>query len=163
MLEGARRPGFFRGVLTVVAKLLHLVAPDVAFFGEKDYQQLTLIRRMAADLDMPVEIVGVPTVREADGLALSSRNRYLSAERASPALRCPRRCAPGGRRDPRAARLACGRPPARARRDARSSSSTTWRSPIPLGPGPEHGPARLLVAARVGTTRLIDNAPVDLP
>jgi pantoate--beta-alanine ligase len=80
VLEGVVRPGHFRGMLTVVAKLMAMTQPDVALFGEKDYQQLVLIGRMATDLAVPVRVVGVPTVREADGLALSSRNHYLSAD-----------------------------------------------------------------------------------
>ena len=90
VLEGAHRPGHFRGVTTVVSKLFHATRPHVAVFGQKDFQQLTIIRRMVTDLDMGIEIVGLPTVREADGLAMSSRNRRLSAEQRTAAVCVPR-------------------------------------------------------------------------
>jgi pantoate--beta-alanine ligase len=186
--EGASRPGFFHGVLTVVLKLLHLTRPDLAFFGEKDYQQLALIRRMVADLDLPVEIVGVPTVREPDGLALSSRNRYLSAPQRRGALALSAAL--------RAGVVAAGRgvggDGVLAAASAAFEASGTGEAALPvekaatpdpqavmpdvesakldylvltdpdLGPAPTRGPARLLVAAWIGTTRLIDNARVDL-
>jgi pantoate--beta-alanine ligase len=162
VLEGASRPGFFRGVLTVVLKLLHLTRPHAAFFGEKDYQQLTLVKLMARDLDLDVDITGVPTVREPDGLALSSRNRYLPAEQRAPALALSRALA--------AAAAERGRGEAAARAAAESVFARTPGAALDyvavtdplLGPAPAHGPARMLIAARVGTTRLIDNAPLSL-
>ncbi|MEU1311837.1 pantoate--beta-alanine ligase [Streptomyces cinnamoneus] len=163
-LEGASRPGHFDGVLTVVAKLLHLTGPDLALFGQKDAQQLALIRRMARDLNFPVEIVGVPTVREGDNLALSSRNRYLSdADRAS-ALELSRALLTG------AAALEAG--PAAVRRSARVvlDAAAAMEPPVVLDylalvdpadftevTDDHSGEAVLAVAARVGTTRLIDN------
>ncbi|CUR54442.1 Pantothenate synthetase [metagenome] len=161
-LEGAVRPGHFRGVATVVAKLLGLVAPDLAFFGEKDYEQLALIRQMVSDLCMGVEIVGVPTVREPDGLAMSSRNRNLSpAEHASArslsqALRAG---AAAGSAGGQAVLAAAGA--VLAAEPSVQVDYLALRSPD-LGDPPLAGPGRLLVAARVGTTRLIDNLQVEL-
>lgn len=162
VLEGAARPGHFSGVLTVVGKLLHLVLPTCAVFGEKDYQQLTLVRRMVLDLDWPYEIVGVPTVREADGLAMSSRNRYLTPdqrERAR-ALSAALRAGVAAATDGEAAALAA----AREVLDATEGIDVDYlelRDPD-LGPAPASGSARLLLAARVGSTRLIDNTGVTL-
>jgi pantoate--beta-alanine ligase len=161
--EGASRPGHFDGMLTVVAKLLHLTRPGAALYGQKDAQQLALIRRMATDLNFPVEIVAVPTVREPDGLALSSRNRYLSADERTRALALSRALFAG--RDaladgPEAVRGA-------ARRSFAGSGLTADYVDLidpadftPAAPG-HVGPAVLAVAARVGATRLIDNIPLE--
>ncbi|ADG96915.1 pantoate/beta-alanine ligase [Segniliparus rotundus DSM 44985] len=161
-LEGALRPGHFTGVLTVVMKLLAACGATWAVFGEKDYQQLTLIRQMIRDLDLPVSAIGVPTVREEDGLALSSRNVYLSpherqqAAGLSAALRAG---AAEGERGPDAVLGA-----ARATLEGYPGLAVDYlelRDPD-LRQCPQRGPARLLVAARCGTTRLIDNMPVSL-
>jgi pantoate--beta-alanine ligase len=158
ILEGAARPGHFRGVLTVVAKLLSMTAPDVAVFGEKDYQQLVLIRRMVTDLNLPVHVVGVPTVREPDGVALSSRNRYLTEQERTVAARLPRAlsAAAGAASAGRGAAIAAGRA-VLAVEPALVAEYFAVRDPL-LREAPAHGEARILVAARVGTTRLIDNA-----
>jgi pantoate--beta-alanine ligase len=163
-LEDKFRPHFFGGVCTVVAKLLLQVAPDFAMFGEKDYQQLMVVTAMARDLDMPTRIVGVPTIRETDGLALSSRNAYLSdAERAvAPALhRALTECAK---------RLKAGAPMAASLADAETQVEAAGfavdyleaRHADTLAPvaSIKDGPVRLLVAARLGRTRLIDNIGV---
>ncbi|MDG4822436.1 pantoate--beta-alanine ligase [Asanoa sp. WMMD1127] len=165
LLEGASRPGFFHGVLTVVLKLFNLVRPDLAFFGEKDYQQLTLIRRMVLDVNLPIEVRGVPTVREADGLALSSRNRYLTeservaALRLSGALRAGAAAAQRGA-DADGVLAAAHQIFADGTTDVRLDYLVLLDPD--LGPPPGHGPARMLVAAKVGGTRLIDNMPIDL-
>lgn len=166
-LCGASRPGHFEGVATVVTKLFNMVQPDLAVFGEKDYQQLAVIRRMTADLDIPVTIIGAPTVRSEDGLAMSSRNRYLSqAERAiAPriyaALREAARRIEGGERD-LAAVSAQGM---QALRDAgmvpdyfevRDAHSL-------LEPAPQARELVVLTAARLGKARLIDNLRVTRP
>jgi pantoate--beta-alanine ligase len=160
ILEGASRPGFFGGVLTVVLKLLHLTRPDAAFFGEKDFQQLALITRMVRDLDLETDIVGVPTVRDPDGLALSSRNRYLTAQERQSALalsRALRAGAAAAKEGPERALAEAG-----AVIGAESGVSLDYLAatdPL-LGPAPAVGDGRLLVAARVGGTRLIDNTAV---
>jgi len=164
VLEGASRPGHFDGVLTVVAKMLHLVRPDFAFYGQKDAQQLLLIRRMVQDLDFPVEVVAVPTVREHDDLALSSRNTYLSPADREVALSLSRALNAG------AEQVDAG--PAAVRRAARDVlvkeplalvDYLVLVHPETLEQVPEwyRGPALLAVAAKVGTTRLIDNLPLE--
>jgi pantoate--beta-alanine ligase len=161
-LEGAVRPGHFPGVLTVVSKLFHIVGPDVAFFGEKDYQQLVLVKKMVRDLDFPLSIAGVPIVREADGLALSSRNVYLSPEERRRALVLQRalRAGAGVSAHGADAVLTTARGVLAEEPDV-AVDYLALRSPD-LGPAPAAGWARLLVAARVGTTRLIDNVAVRL-
>ena len=159
VLEGASRPGHFAGVLTVVTKLLGLVRPDVAVFGEKDYQQLALIRRTAADLELGVRIVGAPTVRDPDGLALSSRNRYLSPEQRQQALALSRALRAGAEEGPSGAGSVL-----KAATEELRGIDVDYLAlrGVELGPAPATGPARLLVAARVGTTRLIDNVALTL-
>lgn len=161
ILEGASRPGHFAGVLTVVAKLLHLTRPDIALFGEKDYQQLVLIDSMVRALDFSVEVVGVPTVREADGLAMSSRNRYLSREGRARAAAIPRALAAGR------AKIANGAEAVtHATRAALEAEGIDIDyavvTDVNLAEPPGHGPGRLLVAVRIDDVRLIDNAAVLL-
>jgi pantoate--beta-alanine ligase len=162
VLEGAVRPGHFAGVLTVVAKLFGMVRPDVAVFGEKDYQQLTLIRAMARELALGVEVVGVPTVREDDGMALSSRNRYLSAQQRSTAaaLSAALRAGAAAGLQGAGAVLAAARAVLAGAPDLRIDYLEL--TDPDLGPAPTAGPARLLVAARAGTTRLLDNTAVTV-
>jgi pantoate--beta-alanine ligase len=162
VLEGAVRPGHFAGVLTVVAKLFGLVRPDLAFFGEKDYQQLTLIRAMARELALGTEVVGVPTVREDDGMALSSRNRYLSPELRATAAALSRALRTGAAAGPQGADAVLA-----AAREVLATAPELVPDYLELtdpdlGPAPAAGPARLLVAARAGTTRLLDNTAVRL-
>lgn len=163
-LEGEHRPGHFDGVLTVVAKLLHLTAPDVALFGEKDAQQLTLIRHMVRDIDFPVEIVSVPTIREEGGLALSSRNTYLTegdlltARSLNRALQAGVAAAGGGAAETLAAASAVlAAEPGVSVDYLALVDEDTWE---PAGSTTHK--ARLLVAARIGTTRLIDNVSLTL-
>lgn len=161
-LDGVFRPGHFAGVATVVAKLFNIVQPDLAIFGEKDFQQLAIVRRLVADLAMGIEIVGLPTVREPDGLAMSSRNAYLApAERAralslSRALFAARDRAAAGERDGKA--LVEG---ARAMLDLDRLDYLELVDAATLAPVARvEGPSALLVAAFIGRTRLIDNVRI---
>jgi len=165
VLEGQARPGHFDGVLTVVGKLLHLTGADRSYYGQKDAQQMLLIRRMVRDLDFPVEVISVPTVREADGLAMSSRNMYLTESDRETALSLSRAL--------RAGAAAATEGPSAVRRAARA---VVVREPLALidylvlvhpstledVPEWYRGEALLAVAGRVGTTRLIDNIPVNV-
>ena len=165
---GAGRPGHFRGVATIVAKLFNIVRPDVAVFGEKDYQQLVTIRRMVQDLDFGIEIVGMPTVREEDGLAMSSRNGYLTEQQRRQAtaifrgLRKAQRECEGGERDS-AELVACVLDLLRSERDLEVEYVAVV-DPVTLERIPEvEDEAVMLVAARVGSTRLIDNMWLKAP
>lgn len=163
--EGEARPGHFDGVATVVARLLLSVAPTLALFGEKDFQQLAVIRRMVADLAIPVEIVAVPTVREPDGLALSSRNTYLSADERERAVALPRAL------EATRAAILGGTAASAALRDAKQAlvdagflkvDYVALVDSATLEPVEEAGgEARLIAAATIGTTRLIDNLAVE--
>ena len=165
-LCGAARPGHFDGVALVVTKLLLQAQADLAIFGEKDWQQIAVIRRLAKDLDIPTQVLGAPILREADGLAMSSRNRYLTnAERAAaPALFRALRVA--------ADAIAGGAAPAAACAEARASATAAGFEAIdyleardaetlePLATAPPEQPARVFAAARLGKARLIDNVPI---
>ncbi|HUH68001.1 MAG TPA: pantoate--beta-alanine ligase [Mycobacterium sp.] len=161
-LEGGPRPTHFAGVLTVVLKLLQIVRPDRVFFGEKDYQQLVLIRQMVADLNVDVAVVGVPTVREGDGLAMSSRNRYLDpvqrelAGTLSAALTAGVHAASAG--------AEAALDAARAVLDAVPALEVDYLQlrDAELGPLRANRPGRLMVAARLGTTRLLDNIAIEV-
>jgi pantoate--beta-alanine ligase len=163
ILEGASRPGHFAGMLTVVAKLFSLTGPDVAFFGEKDYQQLALVSAMVRDLNFPIDVRGVTTVRDTDGLALSSRNSYLSDAERSIAAAIPRaltaaQMCGGSVREKLAAAQA------ELVGDIEVTYLAAMRNDLQaeLDPDATNVPGRILIAARVGTTHLIDNCPISV-
>ncbi|MBB4631898.1 pantoate--beta-alanine ligase [Sphingosinicella soli] len=163
-LDGAHRPGHFDGVTTVVSKLLNQAQADFAMFGEKDYQQLLTVRRMAADLDIATQIVGVPTVREADGLALSSRNAYLSADERARAALFPKTliAARDAVRAGTAVEAALAEAEAALRAAGLVPDYVALRDAETLEPVRSlERPARILSAVRLGSTRLIDNLAVE--
>lgn len=167
-LCGASRPGHFDGVATVVAKLFNQVRPDIAVFGEKDWQQLAIVRRMASDLDLGIDVIGLPTQRDADGLALSSRNIYLSDEERLAARMLPRALGEAANAIGNGGEI--GESVARAVTTLEKAGfDVDYVSVVdgdlkPLtGMAENAGPARILAAARIGTTRLIDNLPVVTP
>jgi pantoate--beta-alanine ligase len=162
ILEGAARPGHFKGMLTIVGKLLHLTAPKYALYGEKDYQQLALITAMATQLRFPVEIIGVPTVREEDGLAMSSRNRFLSkTERAVAAVipRAIQAAAEVAKYDGAIAGVRAGSAILADHAEIEVDYLVITNPQL----GPAHqGEGRVLVAAQIGSTRLIDNISCEV-
>ncbi|SFK09432.1 pantoate--beta-alanine ligase [Bradyrhizobium sp. Gha] len=166
-LCGAFRPGHFRGVATVVCKLFNMVQPDVAFFGQKDFQQCAVVRRMAIDLNLPIEIVTVPTVREQDGLAMSSRNRYLSEEERHQALAISRGLAAAlnefcsGER--RVEKLIAVAKKHLETVDTLQYLELVDGDTLKTADSPLRRPAALCAAAYVGSTRLIDNVILTLP
>jgi pantoate--beta-alanine ligase len=161
-LEGGSRPTHFTGVLTVVLKLLQIVRPDRVFFGEKDYQQLVLIRQMVADLNLDVAVVGVPTVREVDGLAMSSRNRYLDPVQRELAGTLSAALVAGAHAASAGAQAALGA--ARSVLDAAPAIEVDYLElhDAELGPLQANRPGRLLIAARLGNTRLLDNIAIEV-
>ncbi len=161
-LEGAARPTHFAGVLTVVSKLFHIVAPDLAFFGQKDYQQLVLVTNMVRDLDFPLSVVGVPIVREPDGLALSSRNAFLSPRDRARATVLNRALRAGASASALGADAVLDAARAVLAEEPEVDVDYLELRDPQLGPAPAVGRARLLVAARFGTTRLLDNCAVQL-
>jgi pantoate--beta-alanine ligase len=166
LFEGASRPGHFDGMLTVVAKLFGIVQPDVAVFGQKDAQQVHLVGRMIEDLNLPLTLAVVDTVREEDGLALSSRNQYLSADDRVAAVTLSQALAAGAQAADGGVEAALAA--ARARIEADPAVKLDYLVIVDqlsfreAAPG-QHGPALMLVAARVGTTRLIDNRRITIP
>lgn len=164
MYEGAARPGHFSGVLTVVNKFLSLTQPDIALFGEKDYQQLTLVRLMVNDFNLPIEVVGVPTVRTPEGLALSSRNQYLDPGQLHDALSIQAAISAG---------QAVAQSGATAKEIEATAKSILSQNPNVqteyvvvtnrlMGPAPKQGMARIIITAYVAGTRLLDNGPVEI-